>query len=67
MSFSESLSLSENFTYETGLTEARPVPGLATRLIGVGILISFVDLANYTLFFRLRFVLLLPDFHVYKP
>jgi len=50
MSLSESLSLSENFTYDTGLAMARFAPGLATGLVGVGMLISFVDLANYTLF-----------------
>ena len=53
MSFNESVSLSENFTYDTGLVAARLARGLGTGLVGVGMLILLGewDLANYTLFF----------------
>ncbi len=48
MSFSESVSLSENFTYDTGLDGT--TPGLAVGLIGVGMGISLsLNFRNYTL------------------
>jgi len=37
MSLSESVSLSENFTYDTGLAVVTLTPGLGAGLVGVGI------------------------------